>query len=79
MTSLITQEAPASLINPLLRTGEACAALGGISVSTLDRLVIAGKLRRIKISPRISAYFASEIAALIDASTSPCATQEPTS
>lgn len=76
MTSSMNQEATVSVISPLLRTGEACAALGGISVSTLDRLVAAGKLRRVKVSPRISGYFVWEIAALIEKGASPVVGQE---
>lgn len=78
MNNLMIQEAPASSMDPLLRTTEACAALGGISIATLDRLVGAGKLRRVKISKRISAYFASEIVALIAASTSVRVAKEAT-
>lgn len=46
----------------LVRKPEACTFLG-ISSATLDRLVRAEKIRRVKLSDRISAYFLTELMA----------------
>jgi predicted DNA-binding transcriptional regulator AlpA len=49
--------------DPLLRKPAVCRALA-ISPATLDRLVASGRLRRLKIGPRISVYRTSEVMAL---------------
>jgi excisionase family DNA binding protein len=51
-----------------MRKREACARLA-ISPATLDRWVRAGRLRRIKLGDRISAYALADVQALVENAT----------
>jgi len=52
--------------NSVIRSKQACELLGGISYSTLWRLVKAGKLNKVQIGVRATGYKLSDIEAYIN-------------